>query len=53
MYGVWVSHIQGVQAAGKKESILMEAVVKVVVYELPQLGIDARWRHVLRRTEML
>jgi hypothetical protein len=39
--GVRAAGIEGVQAAGKEQSVFSEAVVQVVVYELAQLGIDA------------
>jgi hypothetical protein len=36
--------LEGMQAAGEKEGVFGEAVVEVVVYELPQLGVDTRGR---------
>ena len=36
--------LKGVQAAREEESVFGKAVVEMVVNELAQLGIDARWR---------
>jgi hypothetical protein len=41
---VGVAGLEGMQAAGEEEGVFGEAVVEVVVYELPQLGVHARWR---------
>lgn len=47
MRGVGVAGIESMEATGKKERVLYEAVVEVVVYELPQLGVNrgGRRRH--------
>lgn len=45
--------LESVQAAREEESVFGEAVVEVVVNELAQLGIDARWRrHALVKTRL-
>lgn len=44
MGGVAIAWIEGVQAAGEEESIFQQAVVEMVVHEVPQLGVYAGWR---------
>lgn len=44
MRGIRVAGLMGVQTAGEEEGVVQEAVVEVVVYELAQLGVDARGR---------
>jgi hypothetical protein len=43
--GVGASWFYGVQSPCKEEGVLVEAVVEVVMYELPQLAGDPRRRH--------
>lgn len=40
MCSVGVASVQGVQTASEEEGVLCEAVVEVVVYKLPQLGVN-------------
>lgn len=44
MRSVGVAWVEGVQTAGEEEGVFGEVVVQVVVYELPQLGVDRRGR---------
>ena len=39
MRSISVAGIQGVQATGEEESVFVEAIVEVVVYQLSQLRI--------------
>ena len=44
MCRIGATGLESVQAAGEEEGVFGEAVVEMVVNELAQLGIDARWR---------
>lgn len=44
MCSVAVARLEGVETACKEERVFEEAVVEVVVYKVPQLGVNARGR---------